>query len=73
MEYFILERPSLCLTTLLHGATTYVAQLFVDPRHYSRNFWTDLCDFIHKSPILNETENENNYVAAEFWLEKERN
>ena len=74
MEYFLLERPSLCLTALSHGATSCGVELHESPgTHYSGNFWTTTCDFIKQLPPFKdklEGSAAAKYVAAEFWLEK---
>merc|ERR1719296_131436 len=69
LEYFLLERPSLCLTALSHGATSCGVELHDDPyTHYSGNFWTATCDFIKELPSF-EKEG-GGYLDAEFWLGK---
>lgn len=73
MEYFLLERPSLCLTALSHGATSCGVELHDEPGiHYSGNFWTATCDFIQELPPFDgelEGSAAAKYLAAEFWLE----
>lgn len=70
LEYFLLERPQLCLGQLLyHNASTCGANWHPKLKnHYSGNFWSATCKHIVQlDPIpMNETQ----YVAAEMWLGK---
>ena len=75
MEYFIIERPTLCLRAhLLHNAGTCGVNLLRKPLlHYTGNFWTTSCQYV--KDVLQPTtfvwpENETlfNYISAETWI-----
>ena len=68
LEYFLIERPSLCLEKiLLQNATTCGANWHPKMNnHYSGNFWSASCEHIQQLQPM--TGNDTNYVAAEMWL-----
>ena len=68
MEFFIIERPTLCLRALLfHGARACGVNLH--GAHYSGNFWATTCDWVTH---LNNTKPEGSghaiYSGAEMWI-----
>jgi len=74
LEYFLLERPNLCMQILANGANTCGPQYnaLMGP-HYSGNFWSASCKFIvrHKKEMIRldyTKENKFSYTEAEFWL-----
>jgi len=70
LEYFLTERPHLCLDQiLLQNASTCGANWHVMPKnHYSGNFWSASCEHVLKLGPMADT----NYFAAEFWLGRVR-
>jgi len=66
LEYFLIERPALCLDKiLLQNASTCAANWHPTlHNHYSGNFWSASCKHIQRLERLKDS----NYVAAEFWL-----
>lgn len=68
LEYFLIERPSLCLGKILfEDAATCGANWQLGPsKHYSGNFWSASCAHIRKLHPL--TSEDAGYNAAEFWL-----
>jgi len=72
LEYFTLERPTLCLTALSHGAYTCGIEFQTTPSpHYSGNFWSAACHYIVQSQDVmtkfhpSET---YSYTSAELWI-----
>lgn len=75
MEWFLLERPTLCMRAILrHGAETCGVEMYDAPSmHYSGNFWSASCDHISDLPVreawpMSETNEWVNYVSAEMWI-----
>jgi len=73
LEFFILEKPTLCLTAMLHhGASTCGIDLHEFPSwHYSGNFWSATCSYVRTLPtsvLPTEPNNKFNYVDAELWI-----
>ena len=71
MEWFIHERPTLCLKAILrHGAMTCGVQLKSRPFvHYSGNFWAASCDWVKQ--LNNNKPNGSRqlrYIGAELWI-----
>jgi len=70
MEWFLLERPTLCLRAILnHGASTCGVSLHHFPSwHYSGNFWVASCDWILSLPPTVVFRQDNwDFIAAELW------
>jgi hypothetical protein len=70
MEFFQIERPTLCLGALLyHDARACGVQAQEWPTlHYSGNFWSATCEWIRQ---LNNVKPEGpilTYVGAEMWI-----
>ena len=71
MEFFHLERPTLCLRAFLyHGASVCGVNSQGDPSfHFSGNFWSTTCNWI---TLLNNTKPDGSdlllYVGAEIWI-----
>ena len=67
LEYFLLERPHLCLDQILfQNATTCGANWHVKMKnHYSGNFWSASCSHVLQLKPMGSDEN---YVGPEFWL-----
>ena len=71
MEWFIYERPTLCLKAILrHGAMTCGVQLKTKPLvHYSGNFWAASCDYIQQLNNNKPTGSKQvRYIGAELWI-----
>jgi hypothetical protein len=75
MEWFLLERPTLCMRAILrHGAETCGVEMYDAPSmHYSGNFWSASCDHISDLPVreawpVSETDYWFNYLSAEMWI-----
>ena len=71
MEWFLLEKPTLCLRAMLyHGASTCGVNLHDFPKpHYSGNFWSASCDYVNSLPSLVHTfAKSDNYLQAEMWI-----
>lgn len=72
IEFFLLEKPTLCLRALLyHGAHTCGTNW--NPGiswHYSGNFWAASCEWISQLPATIEVPlgDQYGYTAAERWL-----
>lgn len=71
MEYFLLERPHLCLAKILQcNASTCGVSFQSTPKfHYSGNFWSSSCHHITRrlAPI-NVYNDRLDYLAAEMWI-----
>ena len=74
LEWFLLERPTLCIRAILrHGAKTCGVEMYDAPSmHYSGNFWSATCDHISGLPVRESwpvyTDHFSNYVSAEMWV-----
>lgn len=73
MEFFLLEKPTLCLTAILHhGASTCGIDLHPFPSwHYSGNFWSATCNYIRTLPssvLPTDAKGKHNYIDAELWV-----
>lgn len=75
MEWFLLERPTLCLRAILHhGSQTCGVDLRGFPSmHYSGNFWSASCDYVKELPIQDAWPDEQtngwlHYLSAEMWI-----
>jgi hypothetical protein len=71
MEWFIHERPTLCLKAILrHGAMTCGVQIKTKPLvHYSGNFWAASCDWIKQLNNQKPTGSRQvRYIGAELWI-----
>lgn len=73
LEFFLLEKPTLCLTALLHhGASTCGIDLHDFPSwHYSGNFWSATCTYVRTLPttvLPTEPRNKLGYIDAELWI-----
>jgi len=67
MEWFIHEKPTLCLRAMLdYGASTCGVNFSPHPPfHYSGNFWAASCDWIVTLPAEVDS---GDYYAAEWWI-----
>jgi len=79
MEWFLLEKPTLCIRAMLyHGADTCGVNLRNQPRiHYSGNFWAASCDHVKSLPPDPDltvdfgapwSKDLSFYLAAEMWI-----
>jgi hypothetical protein len=73
MEWFLLERPTLCIKAVLHyGAKTCGVEIKVSPSmHYSGNFWSSACSHVADLPVGEAWPTGSpffNYVSAEMWI-----
>jgi hypothetical protein len=69
MEYFLHERPSLCLNELLYkGAGT--CGIMWHGTHFSGNFWSANCHYIatRLKPVNTNVPWDHLYIAGEFWI-----
>ena len=66
MEYFLLERPALCMEKLLNDSKTSCG-INWKYNHYSGNMWAANCQYIRTLEPLNMS-GHLNYVAAETWI-----
>jgi hypothetical protein len=76
MEYFLLERPHLCLHQLVNKKAKACGILFRRAAvhwsrhpHYSGNFWAARCSYLKTLPAMSS----NSYEAAEFWIGRKGN
>jgi hypothetical protein len=74
LEYFLLERPQVCIHRLLNShARTCAANWHVTMKnHYSGNMWsTTCCDYVNElTEGHRPSPNASDYWYAEFWLGK---
>jgi hypothetical protein len=72
MEYFILERPQLCLDAILNRNKSACGTHYRRrPRpHFSGNFWAASCEYLAALPPLNLSDADPKYIAAELWIGK---
>ena len=66
MEYFLIERPKLCIDKIINqGKFTCGSQFHVTVHHYSGNFWSADCDYLAsiKPLAMNESRHK-----AEDWI-----
>lgn len=75
MEWFLLERPTLCARGILyHGVLTCGVNLRKFPTmSYSGNFWSASCDYLAGLPIedawpIKDGDKLFNYISAELWI-----
>jgi len=73
MEWFLLERPTLCIKAVLHyGAKTCGVEMKAGPYvHYAGNFWSASCSHVADLPIGEAWPTGDwffNYVSAEMWI-----
>lgn len=72
MEWFLLEKPTLCLRAMLyHGVSTCGVNLFSWPSwHYSGNFWAAKCSWIENISPIDPLPRAQflRYIAAELWI-----
>eukprot|EP00563_Minutocellus_polymorphus_P021198 CAMPEP_0197725450 /NCGR_PEP_ID=MMETSP1434-20131217/6983_1 /TAXON_ID=265543 /ORGANISM="Minutocellus polymorphus, Strain CCMP3303" /LENGTH=633 /DNA_ID=CAMNT_0043310925 /DNA_START=214 /DNA_END=2115 /DNA_ORIENTATION=- len=64
LEYFHIERPSLCIEKILNGGMTCASA--IRGRHYSGNFWVASCDYISQLEPCGAKS--TNYIESEHWL-----
>jgi hypothetical protein len=70
MEYFLLERPELCIDQIVNKGAGSCGIMF-NRNHYSGNFWAANCDYLRQlSPI--DMNIKQNYVKAEMWIGDKR-
>jgi hypothetical protein len=75
MEYYLHERPSLCLNELLYKGAGMCGIMWHET-HFSGNFWSANCHYIatRLKPINTANMNrEQLYIAAEKWIGTGRN
>ena len=75
MEFFHMERPTLCLTAFLyHGAKACGVHAQGWPTlHYSGNFWSTTCDWITHLDNNKPEGPIKTYVGAEMWIGNQSN
>ncbi len=67
-EYFLIERPALCLDKILLQNASTCGVNWKTKDHYSGNFWSAACRHIqHLEPM---GPNNSGYTDAEMWLGK---
>ena len=64
IEFFHIERPSLCIEKILSGGMTCGSA--IRGRHYSGNFWVASCDYISQLEPCGAKN--TNYIESEHWL-----
>jgi len=64
IEFFHIERPSLCIEKILGGAQTCGPA--IRGRHYSGNFWVASCDYISQLDPCGAKQ--TGYIESEHWL-----
>jgi hypothetical protein len=69
MEYFLLERPGLCLNLIANGgASACGVELHEHGPHYSGNFWATTCYYVSKNLKRMNASIDSGYTTAEFWI-----
>jgi hypothetical protein len=67
MEYFLHERPSLCLNELLYKGAGMCGIMW-HGNHFSGNFWSANCHYIATRFQPIDMNVEQNYIAGELWI-----
>jgi hypothetical protein len=70
MEYFLLERPELCIDQIVNKGAGSCGIMF-NHNHYSGNFWAASCDYLRLiEPI--DMDVTQNYIKGELWVGDKR-
>ena len=77
MEYYLHERPNLCLNELLYNKPGTVRPgmcgIMWHRTHYSGNFWSANCHYIATALQPIDLSVKQNYIAGELWIGKGQN
>ena len=68
MEYFLIERPALCLDKILLQNASICGVNWLTKDHFSGNFWSAACRYIQRLEPMHA--NNSGYTDAEMWLGK---